>query len=109
MECIEFVEELPKISKENLRKHKELMTKFMAVVSRKRMVIAMLLRKTHERKELLDKNFKALESPRSSYAAKAGLHTSRSRSGKREHKELLLYYTQRRNERKESEKTNYNQ
>ncbi|GBN84055.1 hypothetical protein AVEN_172837-1 [Araneus ventricosus] len=90
MECIEFVERIPKISKENLRKHKELMTKFMGVVSRQRIVIAMLLGKTHEQKEILDKKFEALESPRVSYAEKAGFH--RSRSGKIEQGAVALIY-----------------
>ncbi|GBN08322.1 hypothetical protein AVEN_274512-1 [Araneus ventricosus] len=95
MECIEFVEGIPKISKENLRKHKELMTKFMEVVSRQRMVIVMLLRKTHEQKEILDKKFEALESPRVSYAEKVRFHTSRSRSGKREQGAVALIYSKK--------------
>ncbi|GBN74502.1 hypothetical protein AVEN_109146-1 [Araneus ventricosus] len=64
----------------------------MGVVFRQRMVIAMLLGKMHEQKEFLDKTSEALESPRVSYAEKAGFHRSRSRSGKREQGAVALIY-----------------
>ncbi|GBL90740.1 hypothetical protein AVEN_219390-1 [Araneus ventricosus] len=64
----------------------------MGVVNRQTMVIAMLLGKTHEKRNFWIKKFEALESPRASYAEKAGLHRSRSRSGKREQGAVALIY-----------------